>query len=97
MPHSRRTAEVTVDVLDVSDLRFSGGTSASVAEEITAQAAAGYASGRLHLHGPLVARTSPVHPALRRCVDQGLADLVLPQQRVRARAVVVRHPAVLEH
>lgn len=88
---------VEVDVLDVSDLRFEGGTAGSVAEEVRAQAAAGYSTALLHLDGPLQARVTPFNPAIRRCIDEGAARLVLPHERVRAKVVVVRHPAVLQH
>ena len=87
----------TVDVLDVSDLRFPGGTSHSIAEEITAQAAAGYTTGLVHLNGPLVARVSPVNPLIRRQVEQGRARLIIGPEPIDARVVVVRHPAVLQH
>jgi hypothetical protein len=88
---------VDVDVLDVSDLRFEGGTSGSVAEEIKAQASAGYSTGLLQVNGPLLARTSPINPRIRRCIEDGLARVVLPHEPVRAKVVVVRHPAVLQH
>jgi hypothetical protein len=98
MSHSGTPDEVMdVDVLDVSDFRFEGGTAGSVAEEIAAQAAAGYSTAVLHLNGPLQARAVPFNPAIRRCIDTGLARLVLPHQRVRAKVVVARHPAVLQH
>src|SRR5690606_11556132 len=64
---------VEVDVLDVSDLRFEGGTAGSVAEEVRAQAAAGYSTALLHLDGPLQARVTPFNPAIRRCIDEGAA------------------------
>lgn len=98
MAWSETAAEVVeVDVLDVSDLRFEGGTSGSVAEEIRAQAAAGYSTAVLHLDGPLQARVAPFNPEIRACIDNGQARLVLPHQRVRAKVVVVRHPAVVQH
>ncbi|HEX6327232.1 MAG TPA: glycosyltransferase [Jiangellaceae bacterium] len=85
-----------VDVLDVSDVRFEGGTSGSVAEEIRAQAAGGYTTAVLHLDGPLQAKVTPFNPAVVRCLEDGSARLVMPHDRVRARIAVVRHPAVLE-
>ena len=45
-----------VDVLMLSDLRFPGGTSGSVAEEIAAQAQVGWSTGLVHLNGPVVSR-----------------------------------------
>lgn len=87
----------TVDVLDVSDLRFPGGTSHSIAEEIAAQAAAGYTTGLVQLNGPLVAKVSPVNAQLRAHVEAGRARLLLGSEPIDAGVVVVRHPAVLQH
>ncbi len=87
----------TVDVLDVSDLRFPGGTSHSIAEEITAQARSGYSTGLISLNGPLVAKVSPVNRLIRAAVEDGRARLLVGRAPVRAKVVVVRHPAVLQH
>ncbi len=86
-----------VDVLDLSDLRFPGGTSHSIAEEITAQAQAGYTTGLYTLNGPLIARVSPVNQLIRHAVDAGHATLFIGREPIRARVTVVRHPAVLQH
>lgn len=85
-----------VDVLDVSDLRFAGGTAHSIAEEIKAQHTAGYRTGLLHLNGPLVAKVAPVNPQIRREVEHGHAELFVRPDRISATAVVIRHPAVLQ-
>jgi hypothetical protein len=45
-----------VDILMVSDLRFPGGTSHSLAEEIAAQAQVGWSTGLVHLNGPGLCR-----------------------------------------
>lgn len=82
------------DVVLASDLRFPGGTSASLAEEVRVQAAAGYRTGLLQVFGPLVAGTRAVNPLLRRAVVTGEADLLPPRGTVRARLAVLRHPAV---
>ncbi|SDD03927.1 glycosyltransferase family protein [Auraticoccus monumenti] len=86
-----------VDVLDISDLRFPGGTSHSVAEEIQAQATAGWTTGLVHLNGPLVSKVREVNPLIRAQVRAGNARLLIGRDPVRAGVVVVRHPAVLEH
>ncbi|MVA77758.1 glycosyltransferase [Auraticoccus sp. F435] len=86
-----------VDVLDISDLRFPGGTSHSVAEEIQAQADAGWTTGLVHLNGPLVSKVRAVNPLLQQQVRAGRARLLLGQEPVRAKVVVVRHPGVLQH
>ena len=43
-----------VDVLMLSDLRFPGGTSHSLAEEIVAQSQVGWSTGLVHVNGPFV-------------------------------------------
>ncbi|MCK0114295.1 hypothetical protein MWU75_19330 [Ornithinimicrobium sp. F0845] len=85
-----------VDVLIVSDLRFPGGTSHSVAAEIEALHGAGYRVGLVHLNGPLVARVTPVNPTLAGLVRAGAADLLIGRAPVSARLVVFRHPGVLQ-
>jgi len=45
-----------VDVALVSDFRFPGGTSSSLATEIRAQAAVGYGTGLIQLPAPLLHR-----------------------------------------
>jgi hypothetical protein len=53
-------------VLVVSDLRFPGGTSHSVAEEITAQAQAGWSTGLVRvLRAEMFRRVPGVHCAQR--------------------------------
>lgn len=84
------------DVLIASDLRFPGGTSNSIAEEVAAQVKAGYRTGLIHLNGPLVRRVHQVNPNLRRLVESGDADLVVGRSKVSARLLVLRHPAVVE-
>ncbi len=85
------------DVVDISDLRFPGGTSHSIAEEIAAQAGAGYRTGLIQLNGPLVGRVRAVNPLIRRHVTHGNAMLLVDRAPVQARIAVVRHPAVLQH
>ena len=82
------------DVLTVTDCRLPGGTAASVAEEITAQAAGGYRTGLLHVDSSLVATTTAFEPRIQRCLEDGLADLVTGPRPVDADLVVFRHPTV---
>src|SRR5688572_623053 len=82
------------DILIASDLRFPGGTSASIVEEVKAQATAGYRTGLLHL--PVAsAPVRPFNQGIRRCIDDGLATLVLDHKSVVARLGVIRNPVVL--
>ncbi|WP_197677116.1 hypothetical protein [Friedmanniella luteola] len=86
-----------MDVLDISDLRFPGGTSHSIAEEVRAQRRHGWTTGLVHLNGPLVTRVTPVNPQIRRLVDGRQVKLLVGDDPVEADVVVVRHPAVLQH
>jgi UDP:flavonoid glycosyltransferase YjiC (YdhE family) len=81
----------------VSDLRLSGGTTASIAEEIRAQAASGYRTALLHTNSPLTGKARGVSAHLRGVIDDGLADLVMPGDVAHARHAVVRHPVVAQH
>lgn len=85
-----------VDILLVSDLRFPGGTSHSIATEIQAQHEAGYRTGLVHLNGPLVRRVSPVNPIIARLVRDSTAALLVGPEPITTRVVVFRHPGVLQ-
>jgi hypothetical protein len=85
-----------VDILMLSDLRFPGGTSHSLAEEIAAQAQAGWSTGLVHMNGPLISWLRPVFTRIREQIRCGRARLLLSDRLIRAKVVVVRHPAVLQ-
>jgi UDP:flavonoid glycosyltransferase YjiC (YdhE family) len=93
--HSR-SPDRQVDVLMLSDLRFPGGTSHSVAEEIAAQAQAGWSTGLVHMNGPLLSKVMPVNRRIRDQIRLGRAGLLLGDRPIRTKVVVLRHPAVLE-
>jgi UDP:flavonoid glycosyltransferase YjiC (YdhE family) len=82
------------DIVMVTDCRLPGGTSASVAEEITAQAAAGYRTGLLHVDSTLVRRERTFNPRLRHCLAEGMAELIFDEEEVETEVVVFRHPTV---
>lgn len=84
-----------VDVLTATDCRLPGGTSASIAEEIRAQARAGFRTGLLHLPSHLVAGERPFNDRLLRCLQRGEADLIVGESRVRTRALLLRQPKLV--
>ncbi len=96
MRSNASSARRQVDVLLVSDLRFPGGTSHSVAEEIIAQAQAGWSTGLVHLNGPLLSKVRAVNPRIRDQLRRGAAKLFVGDRSIRAKVVVVRHPGVLQ-
>ncbi|MGB1631522.1 MAG: glycosyltransferase [Acidimicrobiales bacterium] len=81
-------------MLIVTDLRFPGGTSSSLIEEVTAATAAGYQVGLLHIASPRIGPSASVDHRVRGLVDDGPAHLVLPGERVSTRLVIVKHPIV---
>jgi len=83
-----------VDVLMATDLRFPGGTTASIVEEVTAQARAGYRTSLLHIPSPIQRPGVPFAPRIRSLLESGMADLVLDGP-VHAKILVIRHPSVL--
>jgi hypothetical protein len=83
------------DVVIVTDCRLPGGTAASVAEEVRAQAAAGLTSALVHVESALVARPRGFNPRLVEVVEEGLADVLAAGEEVAARLAVLRHPGVL--
>lgn len=78
----------------VSDFRFPGGTSASIAEEIRVQHRAGLRTGLVQVFGGLMRGQRPVNPLIRELVTSGAARLVAPYEAVSARVAVLRHPAL---
>jgi Glycosyltransferase family 28 C-terminal domain len=95
--HRAVSADRQVDVLMLSDLRFPGGTSHSVAEEIAVQAQVGWSTGVVHVNGPVLSELKPVNPRIREQLRRGRARLLLGDRPIRTKVVVVRHPAVLEN
>ena len=88
-------ARRALDIVVITDLRFSGGTSSSLVDELAAAAAGGYDVGVLHVASPRLGRTASVHPGLRRLLDSGVAHLLLPGEPAQANLAVVKHPMVL--
>jgi hypothetical protein len=85
------------DVVLLSDLRYPGGNSASIAEEIKAQSRAGYTTALVDVRSPHMVRRRVVNRKIARCLAAGLADLVPAAQPVRARALIVRQPRLFTH
>jgi UDP:flavonoid glycosyltransferase YjiC (YdhE family) len=82
------------DIVMLSDFRYSGGTSASVAEEIQAQARAGYSTGLLHLPGSHLRAAKPFNGRLLDCLRSGLAELAPVDEPIDARLLIIRQPRV---
>lgn len=83
------------DVLYLTDLRFPGGTSSSLVEEVRAATGAGYRVGALQVASSSLRADRTFHDGLRELLDEGLLELVLPGEPVECGLVAVRHPTVL--
>jgi hypothetical protein len=83
------------DVLLISDFRFPGGTASAVAEEIRANAAAGYRTALVHLEAPNLTYPFPTNPKIKRLIEAGLADLFYADEPIEAPLTLVHSPHVL--
>jgi hypothetical protein len=83
------------DVINLTDCRLPGGTSASVGEEIRAQSSAGFRTGLLHVPSRLTEPGHPFSEHLASCIDEGLAELIVGHRSdLEAKLLVIRHPSV---
>ena len=85
------------DVVVASDLRLPGGTTASLAEEVRAQAAAGYRTALVHVNSRLSRKFDlGLDARIRQCIDEGLATLLTPDDSVTASLALLRNATVFE-
>jgi len=84
-----------LDVLYVTDLRFPGGSSTSLSEEVIAAVRAGYRVGALHARSVSLRAERSFHPKIQGHIDSGDLVLVRPGERVRCGLAVVKHPTAL--
>ena len=90
-------ARPTYDIVIVGDLRLPGATGRAIAEEIRAQARAGYRTALLQMQSPLMERPRLINPQIRAAIDGGLADLVDPEVPIAARLALAHHPGLFLH
>ena len=90
-------ARIFYDVVIVSDLRLPGPTGRAIAEQIRAQAGAGYRTGLIHINGALLERPHPFHPLVRDAIDHGLADWLDPEVPVSSGLALAHNPAAFAH
>ena len=90
-------ARSTYDIVIIGDLRLPGATGRAVAEEIRAQARAGYRTALLQVQSPLVERPKLISPLIRATIDGGLAELVDPEVPIAARLALAYHPGFFLH
>lgn len=80
------------DIAMLSDFRYPGGTSVSLAEEIKAQVSAGYTTVLVPAKAPHLARRRPFNPRLVEIIQGGLATLAPPDAELRVRLLIARNP-----
>lgn len=85
-----------LDVVLMSDFRFSGGTTQSNAAEIVAQHRQGLKTGLIQAASPVLKRNHPINPRIQGLVDEGAAHFIADGQVPRCKLLVIRHPTVLE-
>jgi GT2 family glycosyltransferase len=84
-----------VDVLYVTDLRFPGGTSSSLVDEVVAASRHGRRVAVLHMSSPSLGTGLTANRRVRALIDRGDLISVLPGEPVRCRLAVVKHPMVM--
>jgi hypothetical protein len=82
------------DVAILSDLRYPGGNSSSIVEEVKAQAAAGYTTALVHVHAAHMGRRRSFHHRIIHTLSAGLAQLETTDRPLRVRALLIRQPRV---
>ena len=90
-------ARSAYDIVIIGDLRLPGATARAIAEEVRAQAKAGYRTALLQVRSPLLERPRQINPLIRAALDRGLAELLDPEAPIAARLAVAYHPGVFLH
>lgn len=89
------TPDYHVDVAILSDFRLPGGTTASIAEEVRAQSAAGVSTALVHITGSVTNYPLPWSQHMRRVVGLPHVQLATAHSRLHARVLIIRHPTVI--
>ncbi|MFF5293427.1 hypothetical protein [Paractinoplanes globisporus] len=84
----------TYDVAILSDFRYPGGTSASIAAEVHAQAEAALSTVLVHVPSPHQPKTLPFSPRISDLLRDGVATLARDEEPVRCRLLLVRQPRI---
>jgi UDP:flavonoid glycosyltransferase YjiC (YdhE family) len=82
------------DIGVLSDFRFPGGTSASLAEEIRAQSGAGYTTALIPARAVNLKRRRGFNSRIVSAVQAGQAELVAPDAEINVRLLVIRQPSI---
>ncbi|GIF18585.1 glycosyltransferase involved in cell wall biosynthesis/UDP:flavonoid glycosyltransferase YjiC (YdhE family) [Actinoplanes tereljensis] len=86
--------ETVYDVAILSDFRYPGGTSASIAAEVQAQAEAALSTVLVHVPSPHQPRALPFSPRISELLRDGVATLARDDEPVRCKLLLVRQPRI---
>ena len=89
------TDRTRLDVLYLTDLRFPGGSSSSLVEEVRAAVDAGYRVGVLQCRSSSLRADRTFHPGIRSLIDDGTLFLIRPGEPVTCGVAIVKHPTVM--
>jgi hypothetical protein len=81
------------DIVIASDFALPGGTASCIVDEIKAQARIGYRTGLFY--ASFNGQVRPFHRGILRCIEDGLAELIVAPDPIRTKLLVIRHPRVL--
>jgi glycosyltransferase involved in cell wall biosynthesis len=82
------------DVAILSDFRYPGGTSASIAAEVHAQAEAALSTVLVHVPSPHQPRALPFSPRISDLIRDGAATLAREDEPISARLLLIRQPRI---
>ena len=82
------------DVAILSDFRYPGGTSASIAAEVHAQAEAALSTVLVHVPSPHQPQALPFSPRISDLLRDGVAELARDDRPVSARLLLIRQPRI---
>ncbi|NLS10055.1 glycosyltransferase [Nesterenkonia sp. MY13] len=85
-----------VDIALVSDFRLPGGTTASIAEEVRAQSAAGLTTALIHAQSEATKTSTGFSKHIQAVMDLPGVHVVSPRAALHAELLVVRHPLVAQ-
>ena len=85
------------DIIILADLRFRGGTSTAVLNEIEANRRAGYRTALVPIRCPIMRFPHPFHPGIRAVIDAGVVDLVPASEPMDCGLLLIHHPQLFEN
>lgn len=88
--------EYDTDIIHITDFRLPGGTTHSVAEEIRAQAAAGYRTHIVHAPSDLVGKVLGWSENIRSVSRHPQVKIASEHSCLHAQVLIIRHPSVVE-